>query len=258
MTKVRLNERIVAAAQFEPRAHRVDENIAQALELTLDAASKGARIIVLPELCISGYDLSGPREAMECAQTVDGYQTNAFVPIAERFNCHVVFGCVELHEGNLYNSAVIVGPRGPAGSVRKHNLWGLDFLWARRGDGEFPCVVTPEGRLGALIQSDVALEDAVASHVTPKTSWCTSYYGRGSVDTIALLVNWSAETAHPHPSWVNLAEVTQTNVIVANRLGEEGGIRFRGGSCIISRDLHVWTNGTNFNDTAIVGGMALV
>jgi predicted amidohydrolase len=101
---------IVAAVQFNPELLNVQKNLAVATELAFEAAAKGARVIVLPELCTSGFALRSPREAMECAQERDGYQTEAFIPIANRYNCYIVFGYPELYEGKLYNSAAIVGP----------------------------------------------------------------------------------------------------------------------------------------------------
>lgn len=248
-------EHVVAAVQFEPRAMHVDDNLALARQLTFEAAAKGARIIVLPELCTSGYDLKGPRDAAECSQTREGYQTQAFVPLTQRYNCHVVFGYVELSEGKLYNSAAIVGPAGLVGNVQKHNRWGTDFMWASPSEAISPVIVTYEGRLGALICSDVKNNYRESyAHVNKEHR----YYPRGSVDIVALLTNWSGETGFPHPDWVGLAESVRTNVIVANRVGSEGGLSFRGGSCTVDRSLKVWTNGTNFRDTAVVGGIVRI
>jgi predicted amidohydrolase len=243
---------VVAAVQFEPRAKHVEENLALAKQLAFEAAAKGARLIVLPELCISGYDLPGPREAAMCAQTRDGYQTQAFIPIAQQFNCHIAFGYVELLEGKLYNSAAIIGPCGLMGNAQKHNLWGTDFLWATPSEALAPVVITHEGRLGALICSD-AKNNYRSTYAHKNEGF--KYYHKGSVDVIALLTNWGGEVGYPHTEWIGLAEGTGANVIVANRIGREGGLSFMGGSCIVDRTLKVWTNGTNFQDTAVVGGI---
>lgn len=243
---------VVAAVQFEPRAGRVDENLAQATQLAFEAAAKGARLIVLPELCISGYDLQNQRDAMQCAQTRDGYQTESFIPITQRYNCHIAFGYVELSEGRLYNSAAIIGPTGLKGNAQKHNLWGTDFLWATPSEALAPIVVTNEGRFGALICSD-AKNNYRSTYAHLNTEH--RYYHRGSVDVIALLTNWGGEVGFPHTEWMGLAEGTGANVIISNRIGHEGGLSFMGGSCIVDRTMKVWTNGTNFNDTAVVGGI---
>ena len=70
---------VVAAVQFEPKLLDVRENLATALEMTFEAASKGARLIVLPEMCTGGYVLESPREAMTVAQVarpISGYNAH--------------------------------------------------------------------------------------------------------------------------------------------------------------------------------------
>jgi N-carbamoylputrescine amidase len=144
------NSCIVAAVQYAPSLMDVHKNLITAQQLTFEAAAKGARIIVLPELCLSGYILRSKEEASSVCQERDGYQTEAFIPLAKKFNCHIVFGYVELHEGKLYNSAAIIGPNGLVGNSQKHNHWGSDALWAEQAETLTPVVVTSVGRLGAL------------------------------------------------------------------------------------------------------------
>jgi N-carbamoylputrescine amidase len=247
-----MNSCIVAAVQFEPKILEVHENLATARLLALEAANKGASVIVLPELCISGYALRSSREAASCAQARNGYQTEAFVPIARQYNCHVVLGYVELLEGKLYNSAVVIGPTGICANYQKHNLWANDYLWAQSSESINPTVVTRAGRLGALICRD-ADNNYRKSYKFYQES--AKFYKKGSVDTIALLTNWASPAGHPDSSWVELAEQTCANVVVANRVGKERDLSFKGGSCIITRSKNVYTHGSSFLNEAVVGGI---
>lgn len=246
---------IVAAIQYSPTLLDVQKNIIVARQLTFEAAAKGARIIVLPELCMSGYVLRSKSEASSVCQERNGYQTEAFIPIAKKFNCHIVFGYVELREGKLYNSAAIVGPNGLEGNSQKHNHWGSDALWAESAETIAPVVITPVGRLGALVCRDV-MNNYRESYKFYKSE--QRFYKKGSVDTIALLTNWGSDYGYPDNSWVELAEETSANVIVANRVGKERDMKYKGGSCIIDRNKKVWTNGSNFNESAVVGGVVLI
>lgn len=246
---------IAAAIQFEPKLLEVHENLGTAVQLTHEAAAKGAAVIVLPELCISGYTLQSPSEAMGCAQTRDGYQTQAFMKIAENHNCHIVLGYVELREGNLYNSAVTIGPRGVEGNVQKHNLWANDYLWAAPSEQINPCVVTRAGRLGTLICRD-SMNNYRNSYKFYNEGH--RFYKKGSVDTVALLTNWSGDYGYPDSCWVDLAEQTSANVIVSNRVGKERDLNFKGGSCVIDRNRKIWSNGSSFTEAAVVGGMVLL
>lgn len=246
---------IVAAIQFEPKLQDVHSNLAVAQQLTFEAAAKGARLIVLPELCTSGYVLNNVQEASSCAQESDGYQTQAFIPIARRFGCHIVFGYPELCDGKLYNSAAVVGPGGLIGNSQKHNLWGSDNLWAQPSEQLHPVITTPIGRIGVLVCRDVNNKYR-ESYKFYKPG--QKFYSPGSVDTIALLTNWGKDYGYPDSSWVELAEETRANVVVSNRVGSERDLKFKGGSCVIDRNRRVWTNGSSFTEMAVVGGMVLL
>ena len=243
---------IVSAIQFQPILLDVYKNIAEAKSLVFEAASKGAGVIVLPELCISGHVLRNKREALDCAQQKNGYQTQEFLDIAKNYNCHIILGYVELFENNLYNSAAIIGPRGLECNIQKHNLWGSDNLWATPSEQLHQVTITRAGRLGALICRD-AINTYRQSYTFSNPS--KKFYKKGSVDILALLTNWSADYGYPDSSWVELAEELDCNVIVSNRIGKERDMNFKGGSCIIDRDKKIWTNGSSFTEPAIVGGL---
>jgi len=246
---------VVAAVQFKPELLNVHKNLATAKQLVFEAAGKGAKIVVLPELCLSGYVLRSKEEASSVCQERDGYQTEAFVPLAKKFNCHIVFGYVELREGKLYNSAAIVGPSGLVGNSQKHNHWGSDAMWAESAETLTPVIVTPVGRLGALVCRDV-MNNYRESYKFYKSE--QRFYKKGSVDTIALLTNWGSDFGYPDNSWVELAEETGANVIVSNRVGKERDMKYKGGSCVIDRNKKVYTYGSSFNEVAVVGGLVLV
>lgn len=245
---------VVAACQFDPKRGDITGNLHHASQLAFEAAAKGARIIVLPELCISGHAFKSVAEAASAAQTRDGYQTQEFLPIAHQHNCHIVFGYVEIDEGLLYNSALVVGPNGVVANSRKHNLYGRDFLWATPGETLHPIVPTSEGRLGILICRD-AMNQYRTTH--PFFRGGQPFYRKGSVDIVALPTNWHKPSGYPPVEWMELAEGSGANVVVANRIGRDVEMEFTGGSCIISRDLHVWTNGSSFIDEAVVGGIVI-
>lgn len=246
---------VVAAVQFEPKLGRVQENLATALELTFEAAGKGAKLIVLPETCIGGYNLHSPEEALQVAQTRDGYQTCAFQGITRKFECYVVFGYTELFEGKFYNSAAIVGPGGLMGNAQKHNLYGSDNLWAQPSEAPAPCVITPAGRLGVLVCRDASnrFRESYVFHQPGQR-----FYKPGTVDTIALLTNWGAAFGYPDNAWVELVEETRANVVVSNRVGVERDMSYKGGSCVIDRDRRIWTNGSSFTEAAVVGGVVVL
>jgi len=250
-----MNTPIVAAVQFNPKLLDVEGNLRTAQQLTFEAAAKGASLVVLPELCVSGYVLENKKEAASCSQTQDGYQTEAFQAISKKFNTHIIFGYVELHEVTLYNSAAVIGPQGLVGNCRKHNLWGSDNLWAEAADNLHPVVVTRAGRTGVLVCRDV-MNNYRDTYKFYKAE--SRFYRHGSVDTIALLTNWGSDYGYPDSSWMELTEETGANVIVSNRVGKERDLKFKGGSCVIDRTRRVWTHGSSFTEAAVVGGCVIL
>jgi predicted amidohydrolase len=246
---------IVAAVQYKPELLDVHKNIAAAQQYAFEAAGKGAKVIVLPELSLSGYAINSKAEAASVSQERNGYQTEAFVPIAKKFNCKIVFGYVELLEGKLYNSAAVVGAAGLEANFQKHNLWGPDALWATASETLNPVVVTPAGRLGVLICRDV-INNYRESYKFHKSE--SRFYKRGSVDTIALLTNWGDSYGYPDSEWMDLAEETGANVVVSNRVGKERDLKFKGGSCVIDKTRKVWTHGSSFTEAAVIGGVVLL
>jgi len=249
------NSCIVAAVQYAPKLLDVYKNLSTAKQMTFEAAAKGARVIVLPELAMSGYVINSKLEASSVCQQKNGYQTEAFIPIAKKFNCHIIFGYVELCEGKFYNSAAIVGPRGLVGNSQKHNHWGADAMWAEQSEQLSPVIPTPVGRLGALICRDV-MNNYRESYKFYKSE--SRFYKKGSVDTIALLTNWGDDYGYPDNSWVELAEETGANVIVSNRVGKERDMNYKGGSCVIDKNRKIYTNGSSFTESAVVGGLILL
>jgi len=246
---------IVAACQYAPRLLDVHANLATAQQLVFEAAAKGASLVVLPELCISGYVLESKREAADCAQEADGYQTEALIPLAKQFNCHIVFGYVEAKEGKLYNSAAVVGPSGLVGNCQKHNLWGSDQIWAESAETMHPVVNTRAGRVGVLICRDV-MNNYRDTYKFYKQE--ARFYKPGSVDTVALLTNWGSDFGYPDSSWVELAEQTGANVVVSNRVGKERDLTYKGGSAVIDRNRKVYTFGSSFTESAVVGGVVIL
>ena len=250
------NQQTVAAVQFKPEMLDVENNIKTAQQFIFESALKGAKLIVLPELCMSGYTLQSKHEAVLCSQGKHGYQTQMVQEALASFpDCHVVFGYVELDEGMLYNAAACVSSRGLEGNVRKHNLFGSDNLWANASEQLFPVIQTPAGRLGIIICRDI-MNNYRASYSRYNAE--QKFYRKGAVDTIALLTSWGSHFGYPDSAWVELAEELDCNVIVANRVGNERDMEFKGGSAVVDRKKKIWTYGSSFTEACVVGGVVLL
>jgi predicted amidohydrolase len=224
----------VAAAQFAPVHGDVQANLATIGSLLDLAAGRGAHLVVFPELATTGYAWAEAEELAPFAEPVPGPVTSWLTERCREHGCHVVLGLVERGEpiaalashapaslGPLYNTAVLVGPDGLAGRYRKTKLWSWDTLWAAAGD-EPPAVwQTPIGRIGTLICADLDYPEG------------TSWLARAGADLVAVPTCWSEEPT-PSPVWRARARDSATPFAVANVSGEEWGVTFAAGSCVIA------------------------
>src|ERR1700687_2143847 len=125
----------VACIQMEPKIGEKKANVAHSLDKIAEAAGKGARLIVLPELCNSGYVFASRHEAFTLAEPVpNGPTSEAWLEAARRHGAVIVAGICERAGDALYNSAAIVGPNGFIGTYRKVHLWGAENLFFEPGD----------------------------------------------------------------------------------------------------------------------------
>lgn len=146
---------IVATVQMQPVVGSKDANVEHSLELIEEAAREGARLIVLPELCNSGYVFNSREEAFELAEPVaDGATCKAWINIAQKLNVFLVAGISERDDNALYNASVVIGPDGFVGKFRKVHLWNRENLFFEPGDLGFPVFKTEIGRIGTFICYD--------------------------------------------------------------------------------------------------------
>jgi predicted amidohydrolase len=95
----------------------------------------GADLVVLPELCVTGYQFTSQDEIKRLAEPVpDGPTTRFFEKLARRESCYYVFGQAERAGGRYYNSAVLVGPEGYIATYRKIHLFDDEALWFSPGN----------------------------------------------------------------------------------------------------------------------------
>jgi predicted amidohydrolase len=97
----------LAVVQFTPRFGEKEKNLARMHQLVEDIA---ADIIVLPELCTTGYFFLSREEVAKSAETVAGPSSAFFQDMARNKNAVVVAGFAERHQKHLYNACLVVVP----------------------------------------------------------------------------------------------------------------------------------------------------
>jgi predicted amidohydrolase len=223
---------LVAAAQFGPVLGDTDANRKTAAHAVQDAAAQGAELVVLPELCDSGYVFTGPDEARGLAtRAADSPTLRQWRDLAAATGCAVVGGFCELGEdGLLYNSAALVDGSGTRAVYRKAHLWDREKLVFTPGDAPPPVVSLPSGRVAVMICYDLEFPE-----------WARLAALDGA-DLIAAPVNWPMVPAAPCPAGERPAEVIKAQadasvngvyVVVADRCGTERGVDWISGTVIV-------------------------
>jgi predicted amidohydrolase len=216
----------VAAIQYRAIPADKAENIRRLSALVGEAATNGAKIVVLPELCTTGLNLGCLPDPGTLTEPIPGPTTGAFARLALRYRVYIVLGLAERDpaRGKSFNSQVVLGPDGMIlGRYRKVHLFGPDLLWAEVGDFGYQCVDTCWGRIGLGICCDINYWELMA------------FLSHNRVDVLAFSTNWVGEE-DPYPYWRAMVAGGGYHLIAANNWGEEADICFTGGSMILAPD----------------------
>lgn len=248
----------VAAVQFAPVFKAAEKNLATAETLVRAAVSNGAQLVVLPELCTSGYSFLSDIEARPFAEiltqdpgVVKRYQgetrpnsVGLMKSLATELGTAIAWGLVEEDPGTgaFYNAQVLALPDGRWSSYRKVNLWGNDLIWAKEGTGSPPLLKYMDKDVGLLVCADIR----------DKSDNIENFYEPGDADIVAFSANWG-DGGFPAGKWVKFAKMNHCFLIVSNRYGQETCNNFgEGGVCVIEPCGKVHCEGLKWNEPCIV------
>lgn len=217
----------VVVAQLDPRLLDFDANAEMTSTAIASARSGGADIIVLPELCLSGYMFETVDEARSCAVTPTHPIFSEWAHALGGSSGLVVGGFAERSGPDLYISAAMVSAQGIRAVYRKTHLWNREKRFFTPGSDAPPVVDTAFGRVGALICYDLEFPEMARS------------LAMRDADLIAVPTNWALDP-RPYgdePPQVMLARAAaranHVHVACADRSGVERDQEFTGGSAII-------------------------
>lgn len=210
----------VALGQYDTRWHDPVTSLARATTLVEASANAGADLVVLPEMCTTGFTM----EPGEHAEELSGRSVTTLAALARRCGIHLIAGVATRtasHDGSMcYNSALVFGPGGEImAEYRKQRLFayaGEDRVYST---GDAPVVVQIHGvRVAPFICFDLRFPELFRT-VSPR------------LDMIALIANWPA-TRRVHWDVLTQARAieNQCYMVAVNRTGEGGGVSYRGGS----------------------------
>lgn len=227
----------MACAQLAPTIGDLDGNRGRAVAAVRAAAGDGAALIVLPELCTTGYAFADRTEALACSEPADGPTVGEWRELCRELEVTIVAGFCERDRdggaGGLHNSAAVVDADGSVTVYRKTHLWDREPLLFDAGTEAPPVVATAAGRVGVAICYDAFFPEVMRGLA-----------GAGA-DVIAVPMNSPVPdpppAPHPLPSSeivLALAAATVNRVYVAqaDRSGPERGIVWAQASAICDPD----------------------
>ncbi|MBS4015156.1 MAG: acyltransferase [Candidatus Latescibacteria bacterium] len=182
-------------------------------------------LIVLPELCNTGYLFKSRTELKNLAENIpNGETTRLLMQIARKKNLAIVAGLAEKYKGILYNSSVFVTPSGKVHTYRKAHLFCDEKFYFTRGNTKFQAYKYKNSKIGMLICFDYIFPEA-----------CRSLVLHG-----AEIVCQPANLILPYAERVTISRAIENRVfiVLANRIGfEKRGkkhIQFIGRSQIVT------------------------
>jgi predicted amidohydrolase len=242
----------IPVAALQPSAHnRADFDAAwpRIRDLAHAAASRGAKLIVLPEATVPGYVLgSEPVDPGQLERAAADVRE-----IARGSGATIVYGTAKIVDGHVYNAAVCVAPDGrELGHAPKRFLWHFDRRWFAPGATLRP-IETPVGTLGVLVCADgriptiaATLAERGAQILVMPTAWVTSGRDPAALENVQadLMANVRArENGLPF--------------VIANKCGVElASVAYCGKSAIIAADGSFVARGSETAEEIVFGEIA--
>jgi predicted amidohydrolase len=215
----------VAACQIPVRLGASDHG--PLVAAVREAGSRGARLVVLPELAVCGYVFRDAAEARAAAQDLTGPTVTVLRELSRELGCVLVCGFAEAGEdGAVHNSAVLVEDGEVRLRYRKAHLWDREAELFVPGDAPPPVADTAAGRVAVMVCYDLEFPEWVR------------LAAQAGAEIVAVPVNWPLL---PRPAGERALEVVKAqaaagtyrvHVVVADRCGRERGVDWIGGSLV--------------------------
>jgi beta-ureidopropionase len=225
---------------MEPRFARPEENRALLRRYCKLAARRRVRVLVFPELCVTGYNFPSRAALEPFAEPVpNGPTTQLWRELARAHGMSIVGGLAErATNGELFNSAVVVGPDGFHGCYRKLHLFGGERELFAAGSQPPPVFKLPHATIGVMVCFDWAFPEVAR----------------------VLMLEGCEVLCHPanlvlrFAQQVMIARSIENRIftITANRVGTERNLTFQGRSQITDCSGEVLARGSRARPQLLV------
>ncbi|MGB9841120.1 MAG: carbon-nitrogen hydrolase family protein [Candidatus Bathyarchaeales archaeon] len=217
----------VALAQICSNRENKEANLRKIEAFTVRAKDQAADLVIFPELSLTGYVLHD--QLYELAEAIPGPSTKRIEEIAKKTGRHIIFGMPELSgqtKATLFNTAVLVGPKGFIGKYRKMYLPTHSVFEEKRyfrPGYQATAFNTPIGNIGLIICYDIFF---------PEICRLTRLKGANLI----VCISASPAIRKSYFELLTAARALENTVFLAyvNLAGFEDGLQFWGGSRLLS------------------------
>jgi len=216
----------IALAQISCKQGEKAANLRRIEEEVMKAKKLSADLVVFPELSLTGYVVRD--QIYELAETIPGPSTGTLEDLARKTRMHIVFGMPELSEktqATIYNTAVLMGPKGFIGKYRKMHLPTHSVFEEKRyfrPGYQVAAFNTELGKIGLIICYDLFF---------PEISRLTRLAG----SQLIICISASPGVRRVFFETLTSARAIENTAFLAyvNLVGVEDGLQFWGGSRLI-------------------------
>ena len=212
----------ISVGQMDVELGQAKHNLATVTKMVKEAAQRGSRLVVFPELWSSGYDLEN---AADYATAVNEGVFAQVAKLAAENRIDIAGSMLSLLDEERYgNTAVYFDHNGRnRGAYTKIHLYGGMEEDSYLSGGDAPVLVeTDWGKAGLAICYDLRFPELFRA------------YALGGAQAVILVAEWPRPRL---PHWRTLLRAraieNQMFVIACNRVGTSDGTEFFGHSCVL-------------------------
>lgn len=202
----------IAIAQITPELGNKQKNLKKIKDAAYKAASD---LVVFPEMATTGYMLT-KQELKKLAETTEGETVSELKKIACENNCILVVGMPEKLNNKIFNTSVIIGPKGLITKHQKTHLFLKEKLYFSPGETNPTIFECQKVKIGIGICYDYMFPE---------------YWRNLALRGAQIFIN-PANFVFQYGFYMMKARAIENGIfsICVNRVGKERGQKFFGGS----------------------------
>lgn len=227
----------VGLAQFEPAKGNTVENLAQHVELIEYAANEQVKLLIFPELSLTGYE---PELAAELAMEYTSAPLQALRKLAKQHSMTILAGAPLRTKSNKPELAlVILSPDKPICHYSKIHLHGIENTYFTSGNQHMTLSINSFS-IGLAVCADTAHPEHIQDTITA-----------GADCYLASVLCSEQGFSSDSEMLSNYAQ--QHNIVIgmANYIGQSGPYECAGRSSFWGKDGNILTQATR-NNTSLV------